>query len=167
MLGVTDRAVAYFRHKHKIANRPSPLEALSDEQLRGMYDEHSDGDLADRLGVSKPAIRQRRHQAGIPAISKTERVRRRKEAQALKLKLEPVVLPKLEPKLPELVAELPEPKHKIPYRQTENYRQREAVKARIRRVEHRKLHPAKTRRTFTCGVCGKQWDTDEPGNFHP
>lgn len=166
-LGVTDRAVAYFRRKHGIPNKPSPLEALSDEELWYLYEEHSDSELADRFGVSKPAIRRRRHQAGIPAISKTERVRRRKEAQA---SVEPVapepVAP--EPVTPETLdlSLVPEPlEPKVPYRQTEEYRQREAARARVKRAKHREQHPAKTSRVFTCGSCGKRWETSEPGNF--
>lgn len=159
MLGVTDRAVAYFRHKHGIANKPSPLDALSDEELWYLYEEHSDGELADRLGVSKPAIRRRRHQAGIPAISKTERVRRRKEAQAVEPHPEP-------PETPDPVPEAPEPlKPKVPYRQTEEYRQKDAARARARRAEHREQHPVKTCRTFVCESCGKPWETSELGNF--
>jgi hypothetical protein len=37
--------------------------------------------------------------------------------------------------------------------------------ARYRRKEYRKLHPAKTKREFTCKECGKKWKTKAKGNF--
>jgi hypothetical protein len=42
----------------------------------------------------------------------------------------------------------------------------EACYARFKRRKYRELNPAKTTRTFTCGSCGKAWETDQHGNFH-
>jgi len=40
----------------------------------------------------------------------------------------------------------------------------EACRARWRRREFRKVHPAKTTRTFTCQFCGKKWESSELGS---
>lgn len=72
VLEVSDVSISYFRKKWGIATK-RPLQGLTEEKLRELYQSHSDSKIGAMFGVTKVAIRACRRRFGIKAISKTER----------------------------------------------------------------------------------------------
>lgn len=190
MLGVAELTVRRWMHKHGVAalqvyerrildSTGLTLNDLTPAILRVLYEERllTDAEIGAKYGVAKTPIRLRRHEYGIPAISKAERnLRRGIPATPVKL-----AKPSSPAQVPPVASERKtKPKVACAWKGcrkkfvSENgarycseacLKEVDADRARRRREANKQLGPI--RRTFVCHdpACGRSWETDEPGNW--